>query len=135
LALAGEGYSGIIKVADPIEACEGLTGHYNDRIVLAIRGTCEFCKKAKAAQAAGAKAIMVANNDESLIHMTVGTCGGDVVIPSIMVPHSVGEELQHVKYKASTISFPTCRSGSPVKPGIVSKRMVFCCVPLVCQAE
>jgi len=117
---AGAAYSGALSLADPIEACETLHGdgeRYQDKIVLAKRGACEFCKKAKSAQAAGAQAIMVANNDESLIHMTVGTCGNEVTIPSIMVPHSVGEELQHAQYTAASVMFPACRSGSPLKPG------------------
>jgi hypothetical protein len=117
LANPGGTFAGIIQLADPIEACEALSGHYSNKIVLAKRGTCEFCKKAKSAQAAGAQAIMVANNDESLIHMTVGTCGNEVTIPSIMVPHSVGEELQHAQYTAASVMFPACRSGSPLKPG------------------
>jgi cysteine-rich repeat protein len=111
--------NGALSVASPIEACETLQGGaelYQDKIVLAIRGTCEFCKKAKAAQAAGAKAIMVANNDESLIHMTVGTCGGDVVIPSIMVPHSAGEKLKQLGQDAH-VSFPVCPQGGDVVPG------------------
>jgi cysteine-rich repeat protein len=113
----GTVYSGIIAVANPIEGCGPLEGHYADRIVLLKRGSCEFCLKAKAAQVAGAKAVMVANSDETLIHMTVGTCGADVTIPSIMVPFSVGEELQKNEYKAATVVFPTCASGSPMKPG------------------
>ena len=114
---AGAAYSGSLSLADPIDACEPLSGHYSNRVVLAKRGVCEFCVKAKEAQAAGAQAIMVANNDESLIHMTVGTCGNDVTIPSIMVPHSVGEEFELARYTAASVMFPTCRSGSPLKPG------------------
>ena len=113
----GGTYDGLIALADPIDACEPLSGHYSNRVVLAKRGVCEFCVKAKEAQAAGAQAIMVANNDESLIHMTVGTCGNDVTIPSIMVPHSVGEEFELARYTAASVMFPTCRSGSPLKPG------------------
>lgn len=116
---ANVSYSGALSVASPPEACETLQGSselYRDRIVLAKRGACEFCQKAKAAQAAGAQAIMVANNDESLIHMTVGSCGGDVVIPSIMIPHSAGEELEQLGQDAH-VSFPTCLQGGNVMPG------------------
>ena len=110
-------YSAIIEVADPVEACGPLVGQYTDRIVLTKRGTCEFCIKAKSAQDAGAKAIIVANNDETVLHMTFGTCGQDVNIPSIMVPFSVGEELQKDRYTAATVVFPICLSGSNLKPG------------------
>ena len=113
----GTVHGGIIAIADPIEACAQLTGHYVDRIILAQRGTCEFCIKAKAAQAAGAKAVIIANLDETLLHMTYGTCGADVTIPSIMVPFSVGQELQHARYTAASIVFPTCLSGTAMKPG------------------
>jgi cysteine-rich repeat protein len=113
----GTVHSGIIAVANPIEACGPLTGYFADRVVLAQRGTCEFCIKAKAAQAVGAKAVIIANEDETLLRMTYGTCGADVSIPSIMVPFSVGQELQNERYKAASIVFPTCLSGSTMKPG------------------
>jgi hypothetical protein len=98
-------HRGIIAMANPIEACGPLTGYVPDRVVLAQRGTCEFCIKAKAAQAAGAKAVIIANEDETLLHMPYGTCGADVSIPSIMVPFSVGQELQNQRYKAASIVF------------------------------
>ena len=110
-------FRGIIAVADPVEACEPLVGHYADKIVLAKRGACEFCAKAMSAQAAGAKAVMIANIDETVTHMTMGTCGQDVTIPSVMVPFSVGEELQGDRYLSSYVVFPTCMSAGPMKPG------------------
>lgn len=115
----GTGYSGMLKLADPIEACSPLTGVYADRIVLIDhhQGGCEFCNQAKAAQSAGARAVMIANNDETLLHMAVGTCGQDVTIPSIMIPFSVGERLKLRLYTASTVVFPICPSESPMKPG------------------
>lgn len=110
-------FRGIVATADPIEACEPLTGHYTDKVVLANRGTCEFCAKAVSAQAAGAKAIMIANGDDTVEHMTIGSCGQEVTIPSIMVPFSVGEELVGERYRSSYVDFPMCLSASPMKPG------------------
>lgn len=110
-------HHGIIAVANPIEACGPLTGYFAGRVVLAQRGTCEFCIKAKTAQAAGATAVIIANDDETLLHIAYGTCGADVSIPSIMVPFSVGQELQNQRYKAASIVFPTCLSGSTMQPG------------------
>ena len=110
-------YSGLITVADPLDACASLTGQYTGRIVLAGRGTCEFCVKAKHAQEKGAIAILIANHGETLTHMAPGTCGADVTIPTVMVQHSVAEELQDEKYTESTVIFPVCPTPTHMLPG------------------
>ena len=111
------GFHGVIQIADPIEACGPLVGHYAGRIVLVKRGACEFCVKAKSAQDAGAMAVVIANEDETLIRMTPGSCGQDVNIPSVMVTFSSGEDLQQEIYISASVIFPTCPSGSSMKPG------------------
>jgi len=117
----GQTYSGMLWIAFPIEGCDTLQGPpgiYTDKMVLMKRGQCEFCVKAKMAQQAGAKAVIVANTDESLVHMTVGSCGQDVTIPSIMIQHSVGTLLENVgHHEPAELVFPTCLDGGTVMPG------------------
>jgi cysteine-rich repeat protein len=119
--MLGTTYSAILSVADPIEGCSELQGWshvYKDKIVLIKRGTCEFCIKAKMAQARGAMGVMIANNDEELVHMTYGTCGQDVTIPSIMIPASAGILLEMVsQHEAAEVYFPICLDGGTVMPG------------------
>ena len=114
----GTTYSLPLAVATPIEGCSALQGDgaaYQDSAVMLKRGGCEFCIKAKHAQEAGAKAAIVANNDETVLHMIPGTCGQDVTIPTIMVPLSVGTELEALG--TADIYFPTCLDGGTVMPG------------------
>ena len=115
----GTTYSLAVSVADPVTACSELQGAtYQDTMVLARRGTCEFCQKAKQAQEKGAKAIMISNNDDSLLHMIPGTCGQDVTIPSIMITKSDGTELESLlSASAAQVYFPTCMDGGTVMAG------------------
>ena len=115
----GKTYHYPLAVANPIQGCSALQGGsiYQNHAVLLHRGGCEFCMKAKAAQAAGAKAAIVANTDETVMHMTVGTCGGDVTIPAIMVPMSVGTQLEALG--PAEVYFPACLHGGSIVPGYV----------------
>jgi hypothetical protein len=110
--MLGQTYDGPIWLTSPIESCSKLQGPLNvymDKMVLIHRGSCEFCVKAKMAQDAGARAVIVANNDESLIRMTVGSCGQGVTIPSIMTQNSTGTLLELVVHHESVeLIFPTC---------------------------
>ena len=63
----------------------------NGKIVVVRRGTCPFVDKVKAAQNAGAIAVIVVNNEQTNITMS----GGDaaIIIPAISVTSSIGEAL------------------------------------------
>jgi cysteine-rich repeat protein len=118
----GAKYISLLSVADPIEACstlQGLSHLYHDKIVMVKRGSCEFCIKAKMAQARGAMAVLIANEDETLIHMVPGTCGHEVEIPAVMIPHSAGNLLEMVhRNEMAEVAFPTCMEhGGAVMPG------------------
>lgn len=64
------------------------------RAVVVWRGDCLFLDKARAAQAAGAKALLVANTDESVFTMSCnGTGDPGVAIPVVMLPASAGKAL------------------------------------------
>lgn len=119
--MLGQTYDGPLWLASPIEGCSKLQGPlnvYKDKMVLIHRGSCEFCVKAKMAQDAGARAVIVANNDESLIRMTVGSCGQGVTIPSIMTQNSTGTLLELVVHHESVeLIFPTCLGDGTVMPG------------------
>ena len=101
----------------PFDACSSLPAAMKDKIVLAKRGTCEFSKKAKLAQDAGAKAVIIVNSDESLIPMLTGNFGSQVSIPCVMIHFSAGEELIAAANTGLNVAFPTCLVGGSVMPG------------------
>ena len=78
---------------------QGVLNMYNGKMVLNHRGSCEFCVKAKMAREAGARAVIVINNDESKFHIPVGAC------------------LLESWCATSQLIFPTCLGDGTVMPG------------------
>jgi uncharacterized repeat protein (TIGR01451 family) len=84
--------TGAIENANPIQACSALTGFTAGRIAIIDRGTCSFVIKVKAAQDAGAIAVIVANNAAGTIVM--GGTDPTITIPSVMVSNTDGALLK-----------------------------------------
>jgi len=76
-----------IQYTTPVNGCAALTGFVPGRIALIDRGTCTFVAKAQAAQAAGAIAVIIANNTSGYL-----TMAGDpsVTIPVVLVSQADG---------------------------------------------
>ena len=74
-------------------ACSALAaGSLTGKIAMLYRGTCNFGSKAKAAQNAGAVAVIIINNiPGEPVGMAGGTDGPSVTIPVIMVSQTTGE--------------------------------------------
>lgn len=81
-----------ITLADPIFACEPIAADLTGQVLLAQRGTCTFHQKAANAQAAGAEAVIIMDNQPGLINMTVE---GDpaITIPALSVTQADGEAI------------------------------------------
>ena len=101
-ALSATGVSGVVALADDSvgmtsDACEAITNvaAITGRIALVDRSTCTFVAKVKAAQAAGAIAVIVADNDPTAPAGS-GMSGTDptIAIPSLRVPKSTGDLLR-----------------------------------------
>lgn len=75
-------------------ACEPLPpGTLEGKIAIVERGICHFSLKVFHAQQAGAVAVVVVNSaegGEEVFTMRAGERGGEVHIPSVLVPHSMG---------------------------------------------
>ena len=89
------GIEGVIEVAndgmDPVtDACERLQNTFEDRIALIDRGNCAFTEKVVNAQAAGASAVILVNNEPG---PPIGVNGSDpsIMIPSIMISQDTGD--------------------------------------------
>ncbi|MDO5495001.1 MAG: S8 family serine peptidase [bacterium] len=78
-----------IVLADPAIACEPLEEDLGGRVLVTKRGTCSFHVKAINAQQAGASAVVVTNDSDSPLYMTVA---GEpaVTIPAISLTRSDG---------------------------------------------
>jgi PA domain len=95
-----EGVDGAIVLvndgsANPTQGCNALVGFPAGAIALVDRGTCTFLQKATVAQAAGAVALLVANNAPG----DPITMGGDdptheIMIPAVMVSQADGATIK-----------------------------------------
>jgi hypothetical protein len=94
------------------------------KIVVIRRGTCTFVVKVKAAQNAGAIAVIVVNNAEGEI--TMSGADGSIVIPAISVTQEVGESLitqmqtQSVNVKLQVQSSAFVNSDGDFDNGIIA---------------
>ncbi len=71
------------------DACEAIQNDVSGKIALVDRGTCTFVTKVKNAQAAGAVAVVVANNRGDSI-FTMGGTDATVAIPSVFIGRTDG---------------------------------------------
>ena len=87
--------TGKLVYADPPQACEVLKNpdDIKGHIALIDRGVCFFLDKVKRAKEAGARAVVVANN-EGGPPIAMGTSGGTVDIPAVMITRRDGLRLK-----------------------------------------
>ena len=86
-------------------ACSALPGNYSGQIVLVSRGTCAFTVKIRNAQAAGAAAVLVANNVAGdPAGMASDGTANQPTIPAYMVSVDAGQTLKALPGAATTIS-------------------------------
>jgi signal peptide peptidase-like protein 2B len=85
-----------LAVPSPANSCNMSVLPLTGRAALVRRGDCTFTTKARMAQAAGAKALIVINDKEELYKMVCEDNGTflDINIPSIMLPQSAGDTLE-----------------------------------------
>ena len=98
--------------ANPAEGCNPLVGFPVGAIALVDRGTCGFVVKAANAQAAGATAMIVANNVAGA-PITMGGTDPAVVIPSVMVSQDDGTTIKAGLPATGTVS---SNPQPPVRP-------------------
>lgn len=92
-AMTTTGITGAVVTTVPADGCTTISGSLSGKVALIDRGTCAFTLKAQNAQAAGATAMIVANNDASAIFLMGGT-ERRVKIPSVMISQNDGYTLK-----------------------------------------
>lgn len=91
--------------ADASLGCNTLvnTGDLEGNIAVVYRGSCEFGVKALNAQRAGAKAVIIINNEAGVISMAGGVSGSQVNIPVFMISNADGAILLDLMTDENTV--------------------------------
>ncbi len=89
--------------ADPTQGCDPLVGFPAGSVALVDRGSCPFTQKASNAQAAGATAVIVANNSGTGT-ITMGGSDSSIVIPAVMVSLDDGNAIKAGLPATGTVS-------------------------------
>jgi extracellular elastinolytic metalloproteinase len=106
-------------------ACTALSANsLTGKIAIVDRGTCDFTVKVKNAQAAGAVAVIVANNQGDG-YFTMGGSDRKVKIPSVMVGESSGAALKTAAQAAQTATTRKAAQAPLQRDGSVDSDIVF----------
>ena len=105
--LTETGLSGtVVSASDGVgtasDACEALVGFTSGAIALVDRGACSFSVKVKNAQNAGAKAVIVVNNNEAPAASMGGT-DTTITISSVMVSKADGNAIRALSSPTATL--------------------------------
>jgi extracellular elastinolytic metalloproteinase len=93
-ALSTTGVTGPLRVAPVADGCSSMpAGSLSGLVAIVDRGTCDFVVKVRNAQAAGAVAVIVANNAGDDF-FTMGPTDRKIKIPAVMVGQSSGVALK-----------------------------------------
>ena len=98
---------------DHFDACTPSIVMLNDDIALARRGSCAFVDKARNAQQAGAKALLIVNNVDSLFGIGASGDTSDINIPVLGMRSGDGDALIANACAAALTALPV-----PVVPGL-----------------
>ncbi|KAK9051450.1 hypothetical protein SSX86_028077 [Deinandra increscens subsp. villosa] len=85
-----------VALADPPDCCSTPKNKLTGEVILVHRGNCSFTDKARVAEAAGASAILIVNNQTELFKMVCEADESDVQIgiPAVMLPQDAGASLE-----------------------------------------
>jgi extracellular elastinolytic metalloproteinase len=106
-ALSTTGITGLLAVANDgsgttSDACEAIPANQlTGKVAVVDRGTCDFTVKVRNAQAAGAVAVVVANNAGDS-YLTMGGTDRRIKIPSVMVGQTDGAAIKQAAGASGT---------------------------------
>ncbi|XP_047320020.1 signal peptide peptidase-like 4 [Impatiens glandulifera] len=95
-----------LEIPDPSDCCSQPKNKLIGRVILVHRGNCSFTAKANFAEAAGASAIIIINNQTELFKMVCEVNETDVTIgiPTVMLPQDAGVKLENYIKNNSIVS-------------------------------
>ncbi|GKU95255.1 hypothetical protein SLEP1_g8636 [Rubroshorea leprosula] len=93
-----------LTLADPRDCCSIPKNKISGDVVMVDRGKCKFTNKTNNAEAAGAKAVLIINNQKELYKMVCerDETDLDIKIPTVMLPHDAGTSLEQKLIKNSS---------------------------------
>ncbi|KAJ0910212.1 putative PA domain, peptidase A22B, signal peptide peptidase [Helianthus annuus] len=102
--------------SDPRDCCSQPKKKLTGDVIMVTRGRCKFTTKANFAQAAGASAVLIINNQRELYKMVCepDETDLDIHIPTVMLPQDAGVELERMLSNGSSISVQLYSPKRPV---------------------
>ncbi|KAK6137475.1 hypothetical protein DH2020_028780 [Rehmannia glutinosa] len=115
-----------LALSNPRDCCSPLKKKFAGDVIMVSRGHCKFTAKANFAEAAGASAVLIINNEKDIIGFTrnwdakrnelykmvcePGDTDLDIHIPAIMIPQDAGFTLEKMLSNGSSVSTILCAS-------------------------
>jgi hypothetical protein len=109
-ALPAHGVTAKVVWATPADACRKLStcegsSSCEGKIIVVVRGNCDFFQKVMHAQVVGASAVVIVSSnqdsDDELITMSAGDEAAAVKIPSVYVLKGTGDRLRRLRHGKS----------------------------------
>ncbi|KAH6756446.1 SIGNAL PEPTIDE PEPTIDASE-LIKE 4 [Perilla frutescens var. hirtella] len=96
----------VVALADPPDCCSKPRNKLTGEAILVHRGNCSFVTKANVAEAAGASALLIINNQTELFKMVCekNETDVDIGIPVVMLPQDAGASLKQSMRNSSHVS-------------------------------
>ncbi|GMN32062.1 hypothetical protein TIFTF001_003517 [Ficus carica] len=101
-----------LTLSDPRDCCSKPNNKLTGDVIMVDRGKCKFTAKANVAEAAGASAMLIINNQKELYKMVCDPdeTDLDIQIPSVMLPHDAGVTLEKMLMNSSSVGTILCAS-------------------------
>ncbi|XP_059641825.1 signal peptide peptidase-like 2 [Cornus florida] len=105
-----------LALSDPRDCCSPLKRKLAGDIIMVDRGNCKFTTKTNIAQAAGASAVLIINNQKELYKMVCepDETDLDIDIPAVMLPQDAGASLEKMLTNSSSVSVQLYSPRRPV---------------------
>lgn len=105
-----------LALSDPRDCCSPPKRKFHGEILVVDRGNCKFTAKANFAEAAGASAVLIINNQKELYKMVCepDETDLDIQIPAVMLPQNAGATLQNMFLNGSSVSVQLYSPKRPV---------------------
>ncbi|KAF4363676.1 hypothetical protein F8388_026284 [Cannabis sativa] len=94
-----------LTLADPRDCCSAPKNKLAGDVIMVDRGKCRFTTKANHAEAAGASAVLIINNQKELYKMVCEPDETDlnIHIPAVMLPQDAGLSLERMLLNSSSV--------------------------------
>ncbi|CAL5429891.1 unnamed protein product [Camellia sinensis] len=101
--------------SNPRDCCSQPNIKFAGDVIMADRGNCKFTTKANIAEAAGASAVLIINNQKELYKMVCEPDETDlnIHIPAVILPQDAGTSLEKMLMNSSSVSVQLY---SPLRP-------------------